>query len=898
MLSGICQYTPADGFIGQDVFHYTITDSRGASATTTVTVDVVANIAPDALDDSYNVGASLAPSFINVRSNDTDPESDPISVVEHGPSRRRTARSSATPRVASTRAHRVRPRMTRSTTRSSTATAARTRRPCTSASTKSCWSSGSVAPNPSSHGNRDLHGHGVGPRARAADRRGDLPRRRHARSAPSRSPSAPPASRPIARRGEPSDRRLLRRKWRPCGLDRRLLGARPGRDHRRDDDGCDLRRRPVGCRCDGDVHGDGRTVGSTAGIPGGTVSSSTDTVLGSATLNGGSATLATSTLAAGVHDITARYDGDALFTGSTSSVLQHCRHAHGERRRRHPRRGRGSDPRSTSWQRHRSRRCRDAAGSSGCRTPITARHRSMTPGRPATSPTTRSSISPTATSTGSTASRTRSATARRRLRHRRDPGHAGQRSPVAVGQTVSPEVPAGTTRTITLTATDVDGPNLTFTIVDPPASAVSAHSARYRAPLSAMASSARATVDYTAVSASDSFTFRVDGRQARLEHRDGRRSRRRRPTRRPIPIPAATRRRPAARARPSRSTARRQHAPERRPHPDLVVHARRRHRRRHDLRVRRRPRPRHDHHLHRRRHRHGLTLTADDGVNPAVSGRGRPRHRQRARRPSTSPARPTARPSTSGRASPVGDVRRPGRERQPHLHDRLGRRQHRPRPAPIAAGVCTAHHTYLAAGSADDHRDRHRRRRRQRHDTVTIASRPPANPPPIADAGSDPSPAGSEGSAIALHGTVATAPDDVAHPDLVVHARRRHRSRDDLRVRRRPRPRHHHHLHRRRHRHRDPDRRRRRQPAVPDAATVTIANATPTVDSPARPTAPAVASGPCLGLRPRRRPGCQRQPTPARSTGATGTGLDRHRRGRRLHGPPHLPRARYAGRST
>ena len=50
-----------------------------------MTVDVAENLAPDAVDDVYNLGASLAPSSINVRSNDTDPESDPISVVVTGP---------------------------------------------------------------------------------------------------------------------------------------------------------------------------------------------------------------------------------------------------------------------------------------------------------------------------------------------------------------------------------------------------------------------------------------------------------------------------------------------------------------------------------------------------------------------------------------------------------------------------------------------------------------------------------------------------------------------------------------------------------------------------------------------------------------------------------------------
>jgi hypothetical protein len=44
-----------------------------------------------------------------------------------------------------------------------------------------------------------------------------------------------------------------------------------------------------------------------------------ETILGSATLSNGTATYTTSTLSAGSHSITAVYDGDANFAGSTSS---------------------------------------------------------------------------------------------------------------------------------------------------------------------------------------------------------------------------------------------------------------------------------------------------------------------------------------------------------------------------------------------------------------------------------------------------------------------------------------------------------------------------------------------------------------------------------------------------
>src|SRR5262249_52348845 len=45
------------------------------------------------------------------------------------------------------------------------------------------------------------------------------------------------------------------------------------------------------------------------------------TLLGSATLNNGSASFSTSQLAIGTHSITAHYDGDGSYNGSTSAVL-------------------------------------------------------------------------------------------------------------------------------------------------------------------------------------------------------------------------------------------------------------------------------------------------------------------------------------------------------------------------------------------------------------------------------------------------------------------------------------------------------------------------------------------------------------------------------------------------
>ena len=214
------------------------------------------------------------------------------------------------------------------------------------------------------------------------------------------------------------------------GFDRRLFGACPGRDDRRDDDGRDLRRGPVGRRRDGDVRGDGRDRGPQTGTPGGTVTFLDGLVCSAAGRStAGIATFATSTLAAGVHYITARYDGDASFTGSTSSVIQQhvgtptandddATVAEDADPTRSP--CWAMTPIPTASPRSRILRVSD---------PDHGLHRSMTAGRPATSPTTPSSISPTATSMGSTCSQEHD-----RRRHAGGvcdcgrPGHAGQRS--------------------------------------------------------------------------------------------------------------------------------------------------------------------------------------------------------------------------------------------------------------------------------------------------------------------------------------------------------------------------------------------------------------------------------------------------------------------------------------
>ena len=72
-------YTPDPDFNGQDTFSYTISDGQ-ASAAANVTIDVApVNDAPVALDDSATT-AEDTPVTVEILTNDSDPENDPITV--------------------------------------------------------------------------------------------------------------------------------------------------------------------------------------------------------------------------------------------------------------------------------------------------------------------------------------------------------------------------------------------------------------------------------------------------------------------------------------------------------------------------------------------------------------------------------------------------------------------------------------------------------------------------------------------------------------------------------------------------------------------------------------------------------------------------------------------------
>ncbi|MEO6296734.1 MAG: Ig-like domain-containing protein, partial [Dokdonella sp.] len=75
-------YTPAPGFTGADSFNYTIRDGHGGSATATVSITVTAqpNRPPVAVDDAATTTVPQ-PVTINVLTNDSDPDADPLTIA-------------------------------------------------------------------------------------------------------------------------------------------------------------------------------------------------------------------------------------------------------------------------------------------------------------------------------------------------------------------------------------------------------------------------------------------------------------------------------------------------------------------------------------------------------------------------------------------------------------------------------------------------------------------------------------------------------------------------------------------------------------------------------------------------------------------------------------------------
>jgi len=75
------RYVPQTGFVGIDSFAYTVLDAQGATATATVTVEVVTgNSAPIAVADTFDVVADTT-TVLAVLANDSDPNGGPLQIV-------------------------------------------------------------------------------------------------------------------------------------------------------------------------------------------------------------------------------------------------------------------------------------------------------------------------------------------------------------------------------------------------------------------------------------------------------------------------------------------------------------------------------------------------------------------------------------------------------------------------------------------------------------------------------------------------------------------------------------------------------------------------------------------------------------------------------------------------
>lgn len=75
-------YTPNPGYVGSDSFSYTIKDSFDAEATAQVSITVeAANQAPVAVDDAATT-LKNTPVIIDLLANDSDPDGDPITIIE------------------------------------------------------------------------------------------------------------------------------------------------------------------------------------------------------------------------------------------------------------------------------------------------------------------------------------------------------------------------------------------------------------------------------------------------------------------------------------------------------------------------------------------------------------------------------------------------------------------------------------------------------------------------------------------------------------------------------------------------------------------------------------------------------------------------------------------------
>lgn len=78
---GFFIYEPAINFAGEDSFTYLVSDSNGGESVGTVRITVLDNSAPIAIDDVISISKNRDHVIINVISNDSDPDSDNLSIL-------------------------------------------------------------------------------------------------------------------------------------------------------------------------------------------------------------------------------------------------------------------------------------------------------------------------------------------------------------------------------------------------------------------------------------------------------------------------------------------------------------------------------------------------------------------------------------------------------------------------------------------------------------------------------------------------------------------------------------------------------------------------------------------------------------------------------------------------
>jgi uncharacterized repeat protein (TIGR01451 family)/uncharacterized protein (TIGR03382 family) len=74
-------FTPAPGFTGPVTFTYTVSDNRGGTDVVTVTVDVTANVPPNAVDDTLTVNEDAPATVVPVLANDTTEAGEVLTVT-------------------------------------------------------------------------------------------------------------------------------------------------------------------------------------------------------------------------------------------------------------------------------------------------------------------------------------------------------------------------------------------------------------------------------------------------------------------------------------------------------------------------------------------------------------------------------------------------------------------------------------------------------------------------------------------------------------------------------------------------------------------------------------------------------------------------------------------------